>query len=33
MASSMSPEEFRSAAHQVVDWMADYLRDIRGREN
>ncbi len=25
----MSPEEFRSAAHQVVDWMADYLRDIR----
>jgi aromatic-L-amino-acid decarboxylase len=25
----MSSEEFRSAAHQVVDWMADYLRDIR----
>ena len=25
----MSPEEFRAAAHQVVDWMADYLRDIR----
>jgi aromatic-L-amino-acid decarboxylase len=25
----MSPEEFRSAAHQVVDWMADYMRDIR----
>jgi aromatic-L-amino-acid decarboxylase len=25
----MSPEEFRAAAHQVVDWMADYMRDIR----
>ena len=25
----MSPEEFRVSAHQVVDWMADYLRDIR----
>src|SRR5436305_15147771 len=25
----MSPEEFRSAAHQAVDWIADYLRDIR----
>ncbi len=25
----MSPEEFRAAAHQTVDWMADYLRDIR----
>ena len=25
----MSPEEFRAAAHQVVDWMADYLRDLR----
>jgi len=25
----MSPEEFRAAAHKVVDWMADYLRDIR----
>ncbi|MGD1092126.1 MAG: pyridoxal-dependent decarboxylase, partial [Bryobacteraceae bacterium] len=25
----MSPEEFRRAAHEVVDWMADYLRDIR----
>jgi aromatic-L-amino-acid decarboxylase len=23
----MSPEEFRAAAHQTVDWMADYLRD------
>ena len=25
----MSPEEFRATAHEVVDWMADYLRDIR----
>jgi len=25
----MSPEEFRASAHQVVDWIADYLRDIR----
>jgi len=25
----MSPEEFRVEAHKVVDWMADYLRDIR----
>ena len=25
----MSPEEFRAAGHQVVDWIADYLRDIR----
>src|SRR5580658_9737030 len=25
----MSPEEFRAAAHQTVDWIADYLRDIR----
>ncbi|MGH9559400.1 MAG: pyridoxal phosphate-dependent decarboxylase family protein [Bryobacteraceae bacterium] len=25
----MSPEEFRAAAHEAVDWMADYLRDIR----
>jgi aromatic-L-amino-acid/L-tryptophan decarboxylase len=25
----MSPEEFRRTAHEVVDWMADYLRDIR----
>jgi aromatic-L-amino-acid/L-tryptophan decarboxylase len=24
----MSPDEFRAAAHQVVDWMADYMRDI-----
>jgi aromatic-L-amino-acid/L-tryptophan decarboxylase len=25
----MSPEEFRASAHEVVDWMADYLRDLR----
>jgi aromatic-L-amino-acid decarboxylase len=25
----MSPNEFRAAAHQAVDWIADYLRDIR----
>jgi aromatic-L-amino-acid decarboxylase len=25
----MSPEEFRTAAHQTVDWIADYLRDVR----
>jgi aromatic-L-amino-acid decarboxylase len=25
----MSPEEFRATAHQTVDWIADYLRDIR----
>jgi len=25
----MSPEEFRASAHQVVDWIADYLRDVR----
>jgi aromatic-L-amino-acid decarboxylase len=25
----MSPEEFRANAHQVVDWMADYMRDLR----
>jgi aromatic-L-amino-acid decarboxylase len=25
----MSPDEFRAAAHQTVDWIADYLRDIR----
>ena len=25
----MTPEEFRTSAHQVVDWMADFLRDVR----
>ena len=25
----MSPDEFRAAAHQVVDFMADYMRDVR----
>ncbi len=25
----MSPEEFRSAAHEAVDWIAGYLRDVR----
>ena len=25
----MTPDEFRAAAHQTVDWIADYLRDIR----
>jgi aromatic-L-amino-acid/L-tryptophan decarboxylase len=29
MFPQMSPEEFRAAAHQTVDWIADYLRDIR----
>jgi len=29
MPPEMSPEEFRAAAHQAVDWMADYLCDIR----
>ena len=29
MPSEMSPEEFRASGHQVVDWIADYLRDIR----
>src|SRR5581483_655278 len=24
----MGPEEFRAAAHRVVDWMADYLADV-----
>jgi aromatic-L-amino-acid decarboxylase len=28
MPANMSPEEFRAAAHQVVDWIADYLRDV-----
>jgi len=25
----MSPEEFRATAHEVVDWIADYLHDVR----
>jgi aromatic-L-amino-acid decarboxylase len=25
----MSPDEFREAAHEVVDWIADYMRHIR----
>jgi aromatic-L-amino-acid decarboxylase len=25
----MTPEEFRSAAHKTVDWIADYLENIR----
>ena len=25
----MTPEEFRKAGHEVVDWIADYLRDVR----
>jgi aromatic-L-amino-acid/L-tryptophan decarboxylase len=25
----MQPEEFRAAGHQAVDWIADYLRDVR----
>ena len=24
----MTPEEFRQHAHELVDWMADYLRDV-----
>ena len=24
----MSPEEFRAAAHEMVDWMADYMHDV-----
>ncbi len=24
----MTPDEFRAHAHQLVDWMADYLRDV-----
>ena len=28
-AFDMDPEEFRALAHHTVDWIADYLRDIR----
>jgi|GEM_PF-6332261 len=24
----LDPEEFRAEAHRVVDWIADYLRDV-----
>ena len=24
----MNPDEFRRAGHEIVDWIADYLRDI-----
>ena len=24
----MQPEEFRRQGHAIVDWLADYLRDI-----
>jgi aromatic-L-amino-acid decarboxylase len=27
----MDPEEFRRHAHDVVDWIADYFRDVEGR--
>ena len=27
----MHPDEFRSHAHQLVDWMADYMRDVGQR--
>ena len=29
MSFDMPPEEFREQGHGMVDWMADYLRDIR----
>ena len=25
----MSPDEFRASGHEIVDWIADYLRDVR----
>jgi aromatic-L-amino-acid decarboxylase len=28
---SMDPESFRAHAHEIVDWMADYLRDVQTR--
>ena len=27
--ADMPPEEFRRSGHEVIDWIADYLRDIR----
>ena len=27
----MTPEEFRTHAHQMVDWMADYLATVEAR--
>src|SRR5687767_14445149 len=30
-SSCMHPDEFRSHAHQLVDWMADYMRDVGQR--
>jgi aromatic-L-amino-acid decarboxylase len=30
-ADDLPAEEFRRAAHEAVDWIADYLRDIRQR--
>ena len=28
---SLDPEQFRRQAHEIVDWMADYLRDVGSR--
>lgn len=28
LTGDMPPEEFRAHAHRLVDWMADYLRDV-----
>ena len=28
---SLDPEQFRRQAHEIVDWMADYLRDLGTR--
>jgi aromatic-L-amino-acid/L-tryptophan decarboxylase len=29
MTGDMPPEDFRRAAHEIVDWIADYLANIR----
>ena len=29
MTNDMAPEEFRRAGHEIVDWIADYLANIR----